>query len=61
MAPRAPGDGARRDDRDTAVDAAVEAEVEAVDEPLTPEEVLHDARVELDEWRRSMRMDPLEG
>ena len=29
------------------------------DEP-TPDEVLHDARLELDAWRASFRMDPLE-
>lgn len=26
----------------------------------TPDEVLHDARLELDAWRASFRMDPLE-
>ncbi len=30
------------------------------DRETTPDDVLHDARIELDQWRASFRMDPLE-
>lgn len=40
-------------------DAGHEPGADADDAEPTPDEVLHDARLELDAWRASFRMDPL--